>query len=229
MYRYLLALKDRYVMRKPILLLWIAIGLLVVLGAGMALSFYSFTQQTLAPFADTTNILRTQVAKILNPTPTILPDPVTIINEVRSLARLETIQYSVEKIITAEVGQEIFGPLFGDRLLFVAHGTVIAGVDLNKLETSDLNLNGGVLTVRLPDAEIFIAAVDNEKSYVYDRQTGLFTKGEQDLETLARQAAEEEIYQAALDDGILDQAAVNGEVYLSKLFGALGFENVIFE
>jgi len=213
------------------LIIWIigAICLLVVIGLGMALAFRSFAQQALAPITDTTNTLRTQVARVLNPTQTILPDPVTIINEVRSLARLETIQYSVEKIVTTEVGQEIFGPLFGDRLLFVAHGVVIAGIDLNKLEASDLNLQGGVLMVELPDAEIFITAVDNEKSYVYDRQTGLFTKGEQDLETLARQAAEEEIYQAALGDGILDQAAVNGEVYLSKLFGALGFDNVIFE
>jgi hypothetical protein len=110
-----------------------------------------------------------------------------------NLARLETIQYSVEKIITAETGQEVFGPLFGDRLLFVAHGVVIAGVDLNQLEASDLKLRSGVLMVRLPHAEVFIATLDNEKSYVYDRQTGLFTKGEQDLETLARQAAEEEI------------------------------------
>ena len=216
-------------MEKPILLLWIAIGLLVILGAGMALSFYSFTQQTLAPITDTTNILRTQIAKVLHPTPTILPDPVTIINDVRSLARLETIQYSVEKIITADTGQDVFGPLFGDRLLFVAHGVVIAGIDLNQLEASDLKLRSGVLIVRLPEAEIFIATLDNEKSYVYDHQTGLFTKGEQDMETLARQAAEKEIYNAALEDGILDQAAVNAEAYLSKLFSTLGFENVIFE
>ena len=216
-------------MEKPILLLWVAIGLLVILGAGMALSFYSFTQQTLAPITDTTNILRTQIAKVLHPTPTILPDPVTIINDVRSLARLETIQYSVEKIITAETGQDVFGPLFGDRLLFVAHGVVIAGIDLNQLEASDLKLRSGVLIVRLPEAEIFIATLDNEKSYVYDHKTGLFTKGEQDLETLARQAAEKEIYNAALEDGILDQAAVNAEAYLSKLFSTLGFENVIFE
>ena len=216
-------------MEKPILLLWVAIGLLVVLGAGMALSFYSFTQQTLAPITDTTNTLRTQIAKVLHPTPTILPDPVTIINDVRSLARLETIQYSVEKIITAETGQDVFGPLFGDRLLFVAHGVVIAGIDLNQLEASDLKLRSGVLIVRLPEAEIFIATLDNEKSYVYDHQTGLFTKGEQDMETLARQAAEKEIYNAALEDGILDQAAVNAEAYLSKLFSTLGFENVIFE
>ena len=216
-------------MKKSIYLLLVIVGLLALLGVGMALAFQSFTQQALAPIEDTTNTLRTQVAKVLNPTPTILPDPITIINEVRSLARLETIQYSVEKIITAETGQEVFGPLFGDRLLFVAHGVVIAGIDMNQLEASDLNLQGGVLTVRLPDAEIFIATLDNEKSYVYDRQIGLFTKGEQDLETLARQAAEEEIYQAALEDGILDQAAVNAEAYLSKLFSTLGFENVIFK
>jgi len=216
-------------MKKTILLLLAAIGLLVVLGAGMALAFQSFAQQALAPITDTTNALRTQVARVLNPTPTILPDPVTVINDVRSLARLETIQYSVEKIITAETGQEVFGPLFGDRLLFVAHGVVMAGVDLNKLEASDLDLRGDVLTVRLPEAEIFIAMLDNEKSYVYNRQTGLLMKGEQDLETLARQAAEEEIYNAALEDGILDQAAVNAEVYLLKLFNTLGFENVIFE
>ncbi len=216
-------------MKKSIYLLLVVVGLLALLGVGIALAFHSFTQQALAPIEDTTNTLRTQVAKVLNPTPTILPDPITIINEVRSLARLETIQYSVEKIITAETGQEVFGPLFGDRLLFVAHGVVIAGIDMNQLEASDLNLQGGVLTVRLPDAEIFIATLDNEKSYVYDRQIGLFTKGEQDLETLARQAAEEEIYQAALEDGILDQAAVNAEAYLSKLFSTLGFENVIFK
>ena len=216
-------------MKKLILWLLGAICLLVVIGLGIAFAFRSFTQQALAPIADTTSTLQTQVARVLNPTPTILPDPVTIINEVRSLARLETIQYSVEKIITAETGQEAFGPLFGDRLLFVAHGVVIAGIDMNQLEASDLNLRGGVLTVRLPDAEVFIATLNNEKSYVYNRETGLFTKGEQDLETLARQAAEKEIYQAALEDGILDQAAVNAQAYLSKLFSTLGFDNVIFE
>ena len=74
--------------------------------------------------------LQTQVAELLNPTPTIIPDPVTYINEVRALARLETIQYSIEKVITAEIGQGTFDFLFGDRVLFVAHGVVIAGIDI---------------------------------------------------------------------------------------------------
>ncbi|HMB21546.1 MAG TPA: hypothetical protein VKP08_01885, partial [Anaerolineales bacterium] len=48
--------------------------------------------------------LQAQVGNLLHPTPTIIPDPVTYINEVRALARLETIQYSIEKVITGETG-----------------------------------------------------------------------------------------------------------------------------
>ncbi len=67
------------------------------------------------------------------------------------MARLETIQYTVEKVITAEINQGIFGPLFGDKLLLVAHGFVIAGIDLSKISTSDLTLEGETLYVQLPD------------------------------------------------------------------------------
>lgn len=121
--------------------------------------------------------MQTQVSQLLNPTPTIIPDPVTYINEIRAIARLETIQYSIEKVITAEVGQGTFGFAFGDKLLFVAHGIVIAGIDMEKLQPGDMRLDNGVLYVRLPPTEIFIATLDNEKSYVYDRETGLADQG----------------------------------------------------
>lgn len=172
--------------------------------------------------------LQTQVANLLNPTPTIIPDPVTYISEVRALARLETIQYSVEKVITAEIGQGTFNFLFGDKMLFVAHGVVIAGIDMEKMGPEDLRIENGILYVTLPPAEIFIATLDNQKSYVYDRETGFLSKGVQDLETLARQSAEDEIRRAALEDGILQQAQTNAENYLYRFFQALGYDNVIF-
>ena len=172
--------------------------------------------------------LQTQVAGLLNPTPTIIPDPVTYINEVRALARLETIQYSIEKVITAETGQGTFDFLFGDRMLFVAHGVVIAGIDMEKIGPDQLRLENGVLYVTLPPAEIFVATLDNQKSYVYDRETGFLNKGVQDLETLARQSAEDEIRKAALEDGILQQAQTNAENYLFRFFQSLGYDNVIF-
>ena len=56
----------------------------------------------------------------------------------------------------------------------------------------------------------------------------LFSQGEDDLETKARQAAEDEILTAALEDGILEQAQINAENYLISLFRSLGYPDVKF-
>ena len=189
-------------------------------------------EQALQPVNDVAQSVdaqMTQVAQVLHPTPTVIPDPITIVHDVRSLARLETVQYTIEKVVTAEQGQNVFAPLFGDKLLFVAHGVVIAGVDLRKLGPDDLRVEDGVLYVTLPPAEIFIATLDNDKSYVYDRDTGLLTKGDVNLETTARRAAEQAIEEAAIEDGILDTARQNAENYLERLFRSLGYPDVIFE
>ena len=97
------------------------------------------------------------------------------------------------------------------------------------MDTNDLEVKDGVLYVRLPEPEIFVVDLDNEKSYVYDRDTGFLTKGEITLETDARRAAESEIEKAAYEDGALDLARQNAEVYLERLFRDLGFPEVIFE
>ncbi len=204
--------------------------LIVIAGAAYYIvqSITQTTQQAVAPFTQANSSLQTQVSDLMHPTPTIIPDPVTYINEVRALARLETIQYSVEKVETGEENQGTFGFLFGDKLLFVAHGVVIAGIDMSKLMPGDMTLQNGVLTVKLPPAEIFIATLDNQKSYVVDRTTGLLGKPDPNLETSIRQKAETDIRQAAEDDGILQLAEQNAVTYLTKFFAALGYKNTIF-
>ena len=204
--------------------------LIVIAGAAYYIvqSITQTTQQAVAPFSQANSSLQTQVSDLMHPTPTIIPDPVTYINEVRALARLETIQYSVEKVETGEENQGTFGFLFGDKLLFVAHGVVIAGIDMSKLMPGDMTLQNGVLTVKLPPAEIFIATLDNQKSYVVDRTTGLLGKPDPNLETSIRQKAETDIRQAAEDDGILQLAEQNAVTYLTKFFAALGYKNTIF-
>lgn len=213
-------------------LLSLLILIVIVAGAYFIVQMIRETQQAInEPFnqvSQANQALQTQMSNLLNPTPTIIADPVTYINEVRALARLETIQYSVEKVITGETGGGTFQTLFGDKILFVGHGTVIAGIDMSKMQPEDMRFENGVLTVKLPPAEIFIAALNNEKSYVYDRDTGVLTKPDINLETLVRQRAEEEILKAALEDGILEQAQLNAEAYLLKFFAALGYPNTIF-
>ncbi len=174
--------------------------------------------------------LQTQVAQIRNPTPTVIVDPVTYVTNVKALARLETIQYSVEQVVTCEVNQQ--GPLaflLGEKLLFVGHGYVIAGIDMEKIQASDLRLGGDTLYVRLPPAELFVTTLDNDKSYVYDREGGVIRSTDISLETLCRQAAEDKIRQSVLEDGILQQAQTNAENYLFKFFTTLGYRSIQFE
>ena len=111
------------------------VSILILIVIGVAAYFVvqtvrTTTQAATAPFqalGEQNQAMQTQVANLLHPTPTIIPDPVTYINDIRALARLETIQYSVEKVITGETGGGTFQTLFGDKILFVGHGTVIAG------------------------------------------------------------------------------------------------------
>jgi hypothetical protein len=210
------------------LALVLVVGLLVIAGLSGWAIVNTVRDITAGPAA-VTGGLATQVQQMLHPTPTIYPDPVTVVQEVRSLSRLETAQYTIEKVITAETGEGALGALFGDRLIFVAHGQVIAGVDLSKLRGSDIVVSpNGEVTIIVPAAEIFIASVDNDKSYVYDRQTGLLTKGDQNLETQARQVAQQQIEQGALEDGILKLAQDNAQSYLERLLRSLGFTSVTF-
>jgi len=200
----------------------------------IVLAFLTYTlargvRETTEPLKQLRGVIATQMSQLFHPTPTVMPDPVTIVHEVQELARLETMQYTVEKVIIAETGQGPFGFLFGDRLLLVAHGVVIAGVDLEKLDPEDLWIDeAGQVVLRLPESEIFITSLDNEKSYVYDRDTGLLTHGDVNLEATARLAAEEEIERAALEDGILAQAQLNAENYLYRMMRSIGFPDVIF-
>ena len=207
--------------------------LLLILVAVIAGGFFliSTVRSLTQPIVDAGSLLEKQfdsLTNFANPTPTIIPDPVTIIHEVVRLARLETSAYSVEKIITAESRQGPFAFLFGDKLLLVSHGQVIAGVDLSKMGDDDIVVaQDGTVTVVLPPAEVFIATLDNQKSYIYDREVGVVGMNP-NLETDARRAAEREILNAALEDGILDRAQMNAEDYVRRLILGLGFKKVLF-
>jgi Protein of unknown function (DUF4230) len=218
---------NHFMKRKTAFIILLILLPIAVIWFAVALVSRSINN-TLNPLRSANKQLGTQVSGLLHPTPTIIPDPVTIIHEVQALARLETIRYTVEKVITAETNQGALAVLFGDRLLFVAHGYVIAGIDMQKIKTEDLWLEGNMLNVRLPAVEVLVASLDNDKSYVYDRQTGLFTPGNPTLETRARQVAEQEILKAAIADGILDNASTNAQTYLRWFFETLGYKQINF-
>jgi hypothetical protein len=74
---------------------------------------------------------------------------------------------------------------------------------------------------------VFLVSLNNEESYIYDRETGIAGLNP-DLETAARQAAEDEILSAAIEDGILEMAQDYAELHVRRLVLMLGFADVLF-
>lgn len=153
-----------------------------------------------------------------------------VVRQIQQLQRLETVNYTMDKIIFGERDNPYLPKfLAGDRLLLVVHGEVIGGIDLARVQPRDVSVNGRSVSLRLPAAEIFSTRIDNAKTRVYSRDTGLFTSPDPNLESEVREAAERQLQQAALQDGVLKSAEQNAQSTLASMLKGLGFEQVAIQ
>src|SRR5579859_5951009 len=154
----------------------------------------------------------------------------TVVDRIQQLQRLETVVYTMDKIVSGEKDNPILPDfLTGDRLLMLVHGQVVAGIDFSRLQPGDITILGKEIRVRLPQPQIFTTRVDESRTRVYSRQTGLLVRVDPNLETQVRQEAERELLEAALQDGILNTAKQNARSTLTSMLTGLGFEKVEFE
>jgi hypothetical protein len=210
-------------MRKIAYFFIIVFFAVAAFGVFTLVSTLNTARQATAPIGDLVQRLAVPA------TPVILPDPVVVVQEVRDLARLETASYRMEKVIRADRGQDVLGGALGETLIFVAHGEVIAGVDLSQMQEEDVQVvDPDTVMVHLPQVEIFNVILDNDRSYVADRDTGVLTRADSQLETQVRQSAQRDLQAAATESDILDTAKENAESYMRGFLNNLGFENVIF-
>jgi len=156
-------------------------------------------------------------------------DQPTVVRQIQQLQRLETVRYSMEKIISGERDNPYLPKfLVSDRLLLVVHGEVIAGVDLTKIAPSDVSIHGRSVTIHLPQSEILVVRLDNSKTRVYSRDTGLFSTPDPNLESEVREEAERQLQRAALQDGALESAGENARTALAVILKGLGFDKIDF-
>src|ERR1700674_607859 len=116
--------------------------------------------------------------------------------------------------------------LAGDRLLLVVHGEVLAGINLTGLQPGDVMIQGQKVSIHLPAAEIFSTRIDNARTKVYSRDTGIFSSPDPNLESEVRVEAERQLQQDALQDGILKKAADNAQSTISGMLKGFGFREV---
>jgi Protein of unknown function (DUF4230) len=154
----------------------------------------------------------------------------TVVDRIQRLQRLETVVYTMDKIVTgAKENPVLPNFLAGDRLLMLVHGEVVAGIDFSSLKPGDVTVEGKHIRLRLPAPQMFSTRIDSGKTRVYSRQTGFLVPSDPDLETQVRQEAERQLQGAAMADGILRTAQQNGISTITSLLQGLGFEKIEFE
>ncbi|HEY6370643.1 MAG TPA: DUF4230 domain-containing protein [Candidatus Sulfotelmatobacter sp.] len=153
-----------------------------------------------------------------------------VVDRIQRLQRLETVVYTMDKIVSgAKENPVLPNFLAGDRLLMLAHGEVVAGIDFSNLNPGDVKVDGKQIRLRLPPPQIFSTRIDSAKTRVYSRQTGLLVPTDPDLETQVRQEAERQLREAAMAGGILRTAQQNAASTVNSLLQGLGFEKIEFD
>ena len=153
-----------------------------------------------------------------------------VVERIQSLNRLETVVYSLDSVVEGDRTNPVLPDILaGDKLLMVVHGQSIAGIDLAKLKPEDVRIEGPdqrSIRVILPPSEIFMTTLENSKTRVYARTTGLLVPADQNLESDTRTKAQQQLQEAALSDGILDAARKNARATITALLFSFGFQHV---
>ncbi len=154
----------------------------------------------------------------------VLRDTANIVTRIQPLTQLVTMKYVIEKVVVFE-DVKWFGE---NRVILVAHGVVKAGVDLSQLKPEDIQIDGRKVRLRLPPAKITDLYLDDHKTEIIDRSTGLLRQFDKTLEQQARRSALDHLKLAARSSGILKEAEERAQLQLAALFAQLGYDAAEF-
>src|SRR5579863_4018148 len=134
----------------------------------------------------------------LHSSPRIASTPV-VLQQVQSLSQLVTVKYVMEKVVLYE-DPSILGD---NRLTMLVHANVSAGINLSEIKPGDVQISGKKISIKLPPARapIIHTEIDETRTKVIDRTTGLFRTFDKDMEQTARKQAVVDINVAAQDAG----------------------------
>ena len=153
------------------------------------------------------------------------------VGKITSLTELGTVEYVVTKIVKPNDNATWYK--FGDRkILFSCKAILKAGIDLSKLEDSDIQVNTEekTITITLPNAELLSVNLKPENIKLIYEKTSItrssFSNKERDA-VLAQ--GEADILKSVPDMGIFDDAENNAKLFLEAFFKQAGFTNVNIE
>jgi Protein of unknown function (DUF4230) len=166
------------------------------------------------------------------------PDPKVdlrsmVVQQVRNASELTTAVYTLETVVPTSRDRTVGGYVVGTTtLLYIAYGEVRAGINLSTLQTTDVQVNGDAITLRLPPPQILDSKIDVNRSKVYDYDRGFMGLGPDvapELQELAQRKTLEKIVESACTGGILQQANDRAKLAVAELLTATGHTKLLVE
>lgn len=147
--------------------------------------------------------------------------------EIKKVGQLSTSEYTIAKVLKLSDDTEWYK--FGDRKLIIrCEAKVKAGVDLSKVEETDIMIDGTSIEITLPKVEIISFNINPYDITTEAEQAGglrqKFTQAEkQKVMQLGEQAIKEKLGETK----ILEDAQSNAEKFVENFYKSAGFEKVI--
>jgi hypothetical protein len=153
----------------------------------------------------------------------------TVVEKVEAMGKMQLVRYQISDAVEyVKPSGSRFVP--DAKAMLIVAGEAIGCVDLTKVKPTDLVVADSVVTLTIPQPELCVFKVDHQKSRVYDTKFTRIT-GETKIIDDAFKKAENQIKNAALENGILEETKKNAQLILKPMLEQLTGKkvNLVFD
>ena len=136
-----------------------------------------------------------------------------VLKEMTVLGKLELAKFTFRDVVEQNLVRDF---LPDPKAILIVQGEAIGCIDLSKVQAKDISTDNDTIIVKLPQPELCSYKIDHSKSKIF--QTEYAFMNEDLLLDEAYKRAEKQIYQSAIDSGILEQTKQNANLVLKPLF-----------
>lgn len=158
--------------------------------------------------------------------PVTIDDTPILVKEIRSLGQVITATYHDEVVVDSTIKHPFPQlPVTDDKLVIIARGKVLAGMDLKLLADSSITVSGDTVWMLLPQTKI-LDVIINPGDYETFQEKG---KWSPEAVTAVKLSAKGKITANAYNKNIIDKANSKAKAVLEDFLHAAGFKIVLFE
>jgi hypothetical protein len=164
-------------------------------------------------------------ASIRLPANIYIPD----VERVQALTQLTTTSYNYADVQGGQRDMPAWlAALYGDSVVMVTVGVIEAGIDVSQISQDDILFDelSQSLQISLPAPTLQSCYLDENQSYIVERNTAAFGVPLANLEDTIRQQALIDYRDRAVEEGILAEASTQAEATMREFLGVIMGEDV---